>query len=84
MNRSLQRFEWVDNAKGIGIVLIVYLHVINGLDAAFYGRVTENQFWGYSQSLIRTFHMPLFFFLSGLFVNTSISKYGNKSFDLVK
>lgn len=47
---ALKRIEWVDTAKGIGIILVVFSH--SGLPT--------NLQW-----LIFSFHMPLFFFLSG-------------------
>lgn len=46
-----KRLEWVDIAKGIGIILVVLGHCVP------YGGTTFN--------LIFTFHMPLFFILSG-------------------
>lgn len=45
------RIEWIDVAKGIGIMLVILGHTID---------------LNYS-SIIYTFHMPLFFLLSGLF-----------------
>ena len=44
------RVEWIDVAKGIGIILVIAGHTI---------------YLGYSYPLY-AFHMPLFFFLSGL------------------
>ncbi len=52
------RKSYIDIAKGIGIILVVLGH----LDAN--GDMSRN--------LIYSFHMPLFFFLSGLFVKTDI------------
>lgn len=49
------RIEWIDNAKGIGMILVIAGHTI-ALD--------------YSAP-IYTFHMPLFFLLSGLFIHTN-------------
>ncbi|MBD1556285.1 acyltransferase [Vibrio sp. S9_S30] len=70
------RTDWVDYAKGIGILLVVYGHVARGLfnakidmPAALYFRI---------DSAIYSFHMPLFFFLSGLFFYHSFSKRGTK------
>ncbi|MEN6567282.1 MAG: acyltransferase family protein [Veillonellales bacterium] len=62
------RVEWVDTAKGIGIILVVLGHI-----------------WlmreGYNY--IYSFHMPLFFFLSGYIVN--FAKYdGLRQFIVVK
>lgn len=45
------RIEWVDAAKGIGIFLVVLGHAIPPV--------------GVVPAIIWTFHMPLFFFLSG-------------------
>lgn len=68
------RDAWVDYAKAIGIVLVVYGHVARGvynagipMDAALYERV---------DSIIYSFHMPLFFFLSGLFFFHSLQRRG--------
>ncbi|MDB5799946.1 MAG: acyltransferase 3 [Rhodocyclales bacterium] len=49
MRSTAQREDWVDVAKGLGILLVVIGHVWNGTPKAF----------------IYMFHMPLFFFLSG-------------------
>lgn len=46
-----QRVSWIDVARGIGIILVVYGHTLSAHS------------WRY---LIYSFHMPLFFFLSGL------------------
>jgi fucose 4-O-acetylase-like acetyltransferase len=68
------RDAWVDYAKAIGILLVVYGHVARGvynagipMDAALYERV---------DSIIYSFHMPLFFFLSGLFFIHSLRRRG--------
>jgi fucose 4-O-acetylase-like acetyltransferase len=47
------RLEWADTAKGIGIIAVVVAHT--ALDFTWWG------------IFINSFHMPLFFFLSGLF-----------------
>jgi len=71
------RDAWVDYAKAIGILLVVYGHVARGvynadipLDVALYERV---------DSIIYSFHMPLFFFLSGLFFFHSLRRRGPAS-----
>lgn len=48
--KMARRIAWIDNAKAIGILLVIFGHSYNC-------RLTS---WIYS------FHMPLFFFLSGL------------------
>jgi acyltransferase len=48
------RTPWIDNAKAIGMILVVWGHT-SGIDA-------------YSTRFISCFHMPLFFFLAGTLV----------------
>lgn len=55
INQPFQRLEYIDIAKGIGMILVVIGHCING--KVFPGT------W------INSFHMPLFFILSGLCFN---------------
>ncbi len=65
---------WVDYAKGIGIILVVYGHVARGLFNAnlnFSGIEYE-----LIDSIVYSFHMPLFFFLSGLFFYSSLKRRG--------
>ncbi len=71
------RIEWIDAARGVGIILVVYGHVLRGvLDA---GVLTKaNPVW-LSDYAIYTFHMPLFFVLAGLNVERSIAR-GRKQF----
>lgn len=69
-----ERNDWVDCAKAIGIVLVVYGHVARGLASA---RLPINQDWfELVDSIIYSFHMPLFFFLSGLFFHDSLIRRG--------
>lgn len=50
MDKSNQRIDWIDTARGIGLLLVFIGHL----------RMPWASTWVY------TFHMPLFFFLSGL------------------
>jgi len=61
-----RRLDWVDGAKGVGIALVIYGHAISGMRDA--GLLSFGGGWVASGYFIYTFHMPLFFFLSGLFV----------------
>ena len=70
------RADWVDVAKGVGIVLVVLGHALDGLIQA--GLVTRHSAWGQLFFLIYTFHMPLFFFLAGLFVKARLEKDRNE------
>lgn len=67
-----QRVEWVDYAKGIGIFLVVLGHTIRGLlnSSIVDSSITVARIDGW----IYAFHMPLFFFLSGLFIERSTLK----------
>ena len=51
----MERIKWVDVAKGWGIIFVIYGHITSDFLAV----------WLY------TFHVPLFFFLSGYFFNPS-------------
>jgi len=53
------RVEYIDIARGIGILLVVLGHNDFSLVSAF------------AYHVIYSFHMPLFFFLSGYFINTT-------------
>ncbi len=70
LNRSI----WVDYAKGIGIILVVFGHVEGGIFSAGFKYDQKTHY--ILQSIIGSFHMPLFFFLSGLFFFSSLNKRG--------
>lgn len=72
------REQWVDYAKGIGIILVVVGHVNRGLDSS--GIFISDRFFRLFDSIIYSFHMPLFFFLSGLFFIRSIDRSGKVVF----
>ncbi|MBB6427188.1 acyltransferase family protein [Sphingopyxis sp. JAI128] len=60
------RLQWVDALKGAGILLVVLGHALGGLiDAGFAPGTT---WFRPLFAAIYIFHMPLFFFLTGLFV----------------
>lgn len=71
---TTQRTDWVDYAKGIGIILVVYAHLLSSAFNA--GIAIPHKFFLLSDSAVYSFHMPLFFFLSGLFVSESYEKRG--------
>jgi acyltransferase len=49
---DINRFNWVDNVKGLAIILVVLGHIASPFSAFIY-----------------SFHMPLFFIVSGFFLN---------------
>lgn len=68
------RQEWVDYAKAIGIILVVYGHVAPGIFNA--GLIVNEELYLLVQKFIYSFHMPLFFFLSGLFFWGTLNNRG--------
>lgn len=54
------RIEWIDNAKVIGIWLVILGHILNA------GRPVEAEL----HTLVYSFHMPFFFFVSGILFST--------------
>jgi fucose 4-O-acetylase-like acetyltransferase len=73
-----KRTDWVDYARGIGIILVVYGHLLSSGYHA--GLDIPERFFVFSDSIIYGFHMPLFFLLSGLFVEQSLQKHGSKKY----
>ncbi|WP_454850752.1 acyltransferase family protein [Rhizobium binxianense] len=62
----------VDLSKGIAILLVVYGHCLRGLTAS--GMLPTDSFLQITDYVIYTFHMPLFFFVSGLFFKGSFDR----------
>jgi fucose 4-O-acetylase-like acetyltransferase len=71
------RSNLVDIVKGIAIILVAYGHTAQGM--------VHRGWWGgpgasFSHIFVYSFHMPAFFFVSGLFVMGSIAKRGGRRF----
>ncbi len=60
------REAWIDSAKGIAIILVVFCHVLGGLLTQ--GLMQPVAGWQDCYSWVYLFHMPVFFFLSGWLV----------------
>lgn len=72
-----ERIDWIDSAKGIGIVLVVIGHTLGGLiDSPLGGGLVGSRDAFF---LIYTFHMPLFFLLTGLLVSKRVER-GTRGF----
>lgn len=67
------RILWLDVARALGIALVVYGHVGRGLMEA---GILQAPVWDQVDFAIYTFHMPLFFYLSGLNVMGSRDRPG--------
>ena len=71
------RVAWLDTAKGLGMLLVVLGHAMGGLiDATPEEASTLHPFF----FLIYTFHMPLFFLLSGLLVGERLERNAPRFF----
>jgi fucose 4-O-acetylase-like acetyltransferase len=75
------RSNVVDIVKGIAIALVVYGHTAQGM-------IHRNWWVGpgaiFSDEFIYSFHMPAFFFVSGLFAMSSLRKRGSRQFAVDK
>ena len=70
-SRIRNRVEWVDIAKGIGILLVLFNHVIT----AYVRRIGNvDLLSSLPVTVIASFFMPLFFYLSGLFIHSILKK----------
>lgn len=72
------RQDWIDYAKGMGIIMVVYGHVLRGLHSAEL-QLSET-FFNVSDAFIYGTHMPLFFFLAGLLFSKCLHKRGTTWF----
>lgn len=75
------RQVWPDAARGIGIVLVVWGHIVWGLVLS--GSPVPRFIAEPLMFSIYTFHMPIFFFLSGLWISHGM-KAGPKQFLISK
>lgn len=77
-----QRIAWIDIAKGIAIILVVIGHCIPDAASSTGISVTE---YRWLHDIIYSFHMPLFFFLSGyMIVRENMVKSGKRPSDVIK
>ncbi|MHA4808125.1 acyltransferase family protein [Flavitalea flava] len=65
------RMAWVDYLRGIAIVLVVYRHVLLGLQR---GNMVIPTSLINANMIFFSFRMPLFFILSGIFIGGSIAR----------
>ena len=54
-----KNIDWVNNAKGLGIILVVFGHVWRGINAK---GLLNNTTFLFIDDLVYSFHMPLFFY----------------------
>lgn len=71
------RKGWIDYARGIAIILVVYKHVLLGFIAG--GLVVSDYIYN-AQEFFYNLRMPLFFIVSGLFITNSIQRRTRQQF----
>jgi fucose 4-O-acetylase-like acetyltransferase len=59
-----ERIAWIDSAKGIGITLVVFAHVLGGANGR--GWFGDGEAARTVYDYVYLFHMPLFFLISGI------------------
>ncbi|MGN0106113.1 MAG: acyltransferase family protein [Hominilimicola sp.] len=67
-----QRLEWIDIAKGMGIILVVFAHTL--VPQIRESNMAAKFIWIF----IYNFHMPLFFFLSGWLFEKNLAHYKSR------
>jgi fucose 4-O-acetylase-like acetyltransferase len=75
------RYKWVDYLKGIAVLLVVYRHVLIGIERT---GLTVPSALEQANMIFYSFRMPLFFILSGLFIAVSFEKRGFKQLIKIK
>lgn len=65
------RYRWVDYIKGIAILLVVYRHVLIGIERS---GIDVSEYMKDANMIFYSFRMPLFFILSGIFISSSLAK----------
>jgi fucose 4-O-acetylase-like acetyltransferase len=73
------RLTWIDYARGIAIILVLYRHVFEGIKESGLS-VEKYMYLEYANIFFFSFRMPLFFIISGIFVSASLKKRGIKNF----
>ena len=79
--RPAGRIAWLDYARGLAMILVVYGHCYRGLNAE--GSTSQDRVLATIDYLIYTFHMPVFFIISGILAARSPFR-GGSSFWLSK
>jgi fucose 4-O-acetylase-like acetyltransferase len=76
-----KRLEWGDYLRGLAILLVIYRHVLIGLQRSHMfvpqGLIDANM-------IFYSFRMPLFFILSGIFISKSLAKHSVKKLAGIK
>lgn len=71
------RLEWIDYSKAIAIILVVYRHILIGIQRS---GLNVDQWLINANEIVFSFRMPLFFMISGIFISKSITKRSKSNF----
>ncbi len=80
---GFHRLHWIDIAKGLAIVLVVYRHVFEGIARSGLP-AKDHALLEYANILFFSFRMPLFFMVAGMFVAKSVASRGIRGFTTEK
>ena len=75
------RLAWVDYLRGIAIILVVYRHALIGIQRS---NIPVPPALVSANMIFYSFRMPLFFIISGLFINGSIARRPLKKLIYIK
>jgi fucose 4-O-acetylase-like acetyltransferase len=73
-----ERLHWADAARGFGVTLVVVGHVWRGLEKS--GIIAYETLFSIIDRVIYSVHMPLLFFISGLFFCRSLARHTTLEF----
>ncbi len=77
------RLAWIDYARGIAIILVLYRHIFEGISRSGVD-AAKFQWLENANIIFYSFRMPLFFILSGVFIAKSLAKRKMKGLILNK
>jgi len=77
LSNTKSRLAWIDYARGIAIILVLYRHIFEGISRSGV-EAAEYSWLEHANIIFYSFRMPLFFILSGVFIAKSLAKRGVK------
>lgn len=75
LKNNVNRYNWIDYARGIAIILVVYRHSFEGIKRAGFS-ISDYLYLEHANIIFFSFRMPLFFIVSGIFISGSLFKRG--------
>src|SRR5690349_15576574 len=75
------RLTWIDFAKGAAIIMVVFRHIVIGVERS---EIPIETWYRTIADITYSFRMPLFFILSGFFIRSSLEKRTSGEFVTTK